>query len=56
MLKVIIAGSRTFHDYEYIAKELNIHIPPFIEEIVCGDANGPDKFGARWAGRTWVSS
>lgn len=49
MQKVIVAGSRTFHDYEYLAKELDVRIPPFIKEIVCGDANGPDKFGARWA-------
>lgn len=49
MLKVIVAGSRTFHDYEYLAKELDIRIPPFIEEIVSGDAEGPDKMGAKWA-------
>lgn len=48
MQKVIVAGSRTFHDYGYLAKELDVRIPPFIEEIICGDANGPDKFGARW--------
>lgn len=49
MQKVIVAGSRTFHDYGYLAKELDVRIPPFIEEIICGDADGPDKFGARWA-------
>lgn len=49
MQKVIVAGSRTFHDYGYLAKELDVRIPPFIEEIVCGNADGPDKFGAKWA-------
>lgn len=49
MLKVIIAGSRTFNDYKFFEKELNIRIPPFIEEIVSGDAKGPDKFAIKWA-------
>lgn len=49
MLKVIVAGSRTFNDYEYLSKELDIRIPPFIEEIVSGDARGADRLGARWA-------
>lgn len=48
MQKVIVAGSRTFHDYGYLAKELDVRIPPFIKEIVCGNADGPDKFGAKW--------
>lgn len=29
MQKVIVAGSRIFHDYEYLAKELDVRIPPF---------------------------
>lgn len=49
MLKVIIAGSRTFRNYEYLSKELDIRIPPFIDEVISGDAEGPDKMGARWA-------
>lgn len=49
MLKVIVAGSRIFNNYEYLQKVLDIEIPPFIEEIVSGDAAGVDSMGAKWA-------
>lgn len=46
-MKVIIAGSRTFNDYEYLKqslKELNLDIT----EIVCGEAKGADTLGRRY--------
>ena len=49
MLRVIVAGSRTFNDYKYLCEILDKYIPLFIEEIVCGDAAGADSMGAQWA-------
>lgn len=52
-LKVIVAGSRTFDDYELLKAELNILIAPNVFtmgiEIVSGTANGADKLGERYA-------
>ena len=50
MLKVIVAERYTFHDYnyEYLAKELDIRIPPFIEETASRDAEELDKMGIKW--------
>lgn len=51
-MNIIIAGSRTFNDYELLKKE----VCTFIEElntkdiiIVCGMANGADKLGYKYA-------
>lgn len=51
-MNLIIAGSRSFDDYDLLKKEVAI----FIEElntndvaIVCGMANGADKLGYRYA-------
>ena len=47
-MKVIIAGTRTFNNYQLLCntiKELNINI----DEIVCGGAKGADALGAKYA-------
>lgn len=47
-MKIIIAGSRNFYDYEFLKqkmKELNLEIT----ELVCGEARGADSLGKRWA-------
>lgn len=46
--KVIIAGSRTFNDYELLKSVCNKLIHERIE-IVSGTANGADKLGERYA-------
>lgn len=46
-MKVIIAGGRDFHNYfimENVLKQLHS-----IDEVVCGDAQGADTLGMRWA-------
>jgi len=49
-MKVIIAGSRGFSDYELLKAELNILIHhKKVEEVVSGTANGADKLGEKWA-------
>jgi len=49
-MKVIIAGSRTFNDYESLKAELNILIQHSkVEEVVSGTAYGADKLGGKWA-------
>tara|TARA_R110000868_G_scaffold131954_1_gene342329 strand:+ start:93 stop:446 length:354 start_codon:yes stop_codon:yes gene_type:complete len=51
LLKVIIAGTRTFKDYELVKKTCD-HMfskqTPYIE-IVNGGANGADRLGGRYA-------
>lgn len=52
-MRVIIAGSRTFNDYELLKAELDILIAPNIidryVEIVSGNAKGADILGERYA-------
>lgn len=51
MLKLIVAGSREFNDYELLAKTLDDYLKD-IEgevEIVSGGARGADKLGERYA-------
>jgi len=50
MFKVIIAGSRTFNDYELLKTKLD-HILKNKKDIVIisGTANGADKLGERYA-------
>jgi YspA, cpYpsA-related SLOG family len=47
-MKVIIAGSRTITNYEIVRKAIE-NSGFKITEVVSGTANGPDKFGERWA-------
>ncbi|SRR6266404_2987666 len=47
-MKVIVAGSRGIHDYEFVAQA--IRCSGFdITEIVSGTAAGVDRLGERWA-------
>lgn len=49
-LKLIIAGSRTFSDYEYLCKTLNAILTDYdIECVLCGMAKGADTLGEKWA-------
>ena len=52
-MKVIIAGSRAFNNYNLLAQtlqEMNLDI----DEIVCGGARGADSLGAEWARKNGV--
>jgi hypothetical protein len=46
--KCIIAGSRTINDYSLICAAIN-ESGFDIDEVVCGEAFGPDKLGKLWA-------
>ena len=46
--KVIIAGSRSFNDWNLAYQTLNPYKDK-INEVVCGDAKGADIIGANWA-------
>lgn len=49
-MKVIIAGSRTFNDYNLLKKYCNKYLQNQTEiEIVSGTANGADKLGEQYA-------
>ena len=48
-MKVIIAGSRDFDDFDFMTEKLNgLHLGMFTE-IVSGKARGADALGERWA-------
>lgn len=47
-MKVIIAGSRTFHDYQFLKEEME-KLNLKIDEVVCGEAKGADSLGKQWA-------
>lgn len=47
-MKVIIAGSRGFNNYDLLAKTLD-EMKVSITEVVCGNAKGPDTYGKIWA-------
>jgi hypothetical protein len=47
MIKVIVAGSREFQDYDLLARTLDKVPRPF--EVVCGMSAGGDKLGRRYA-------
>lgn len=49
MLKVIIAGSRTFNDLEMVEEVMKEF--PDVSEVVCGCAAGADECGRQWADR-----
>lgn len=46
-MKVIIAGSRTFNNYNFLKEKMK-EIPE-VEEVVCGLAKGADSLGHQWA-------
>ena len=47
-MKVIIAGSCTSNDYEFLKKKIN-ELNLEITEVVCGGARGVDSLGQRYA-------
>jgi hypothetical protein len=51
MIRLIIAGSRTFHDYGLLCRKLDAILANTTEEIVVisGCAPGADTLGERWA-------
>lgn len=52
-MKVIIAGSRTFNNYNLLNKTLQ-EVDLVIDEVVCGGARGADTLGAEWAKKNGV--
>ena len=48
--KIIVAGSRTFNDYQLL-KEILDKEKDQISEVVCGEAQGADSLGKLWATR-----
>lgn len=50
MLKIIVAGSREFNDYELLEEKLNFYIGKHKNiEIISGTARGADRLGERYA-------
>jgi hypothetical protein len=49
-MKAIVAGSRTFHDYNRLNEVLSNCEPP-ITEVVSGTAPGADRLGEVWANK-----
>ena len=47
--KVIIAGCRTYRNYEQLKAALNQVLTNGVEEIVSGGAKGTDQLGERYA-------
>lgn len=51
-MKIIVAGSREFSDYEYVKKMLRRHLgydPLAARTIISGTARGADRLGERFA-------
>lgn len=51
-MKLVIAGSRTIHDYECLINAIDTHIRPVYGndfEIISGGAKGVDQLAIRWA-------
>lgn len=52
MIRIIVCGSRTIHNYQLVASALkSIITDPANTEIVSGHAQGPDLLGERFARR-----
>lgn len=47
-MKLIVAGTRTFDDYELLKKEIS-ELDLDITQIISGHANGADKLGEKYA-------
>ena|SRR2546428_4423974 len=54
-MKLIIAGSRTFTDYQLLSQVLSSH-KHLVSEVLHGGARGADHLGFRWAVRHHVRS
>ena len=48
-MRIIVAGSRDFNNYEVLDKILSCEINPPFDTIISGDARGADSLGAEWA-------
>jgi hypothetical protein len=48
-MKLIIAGSRDFTNYNYLDEIVMSGYAQELDEIVCGEARGADLLGRRWA-------
>jgi hypothetical protein len=50
-MKLIIAGSRTFDNYELLCEIMDrvVNNVDVVTEVVCGGATGADSLGKRWA-------
>ena len=46
-MKLIIAGSRTFTDYQFLSHVLSSH-KHLVSEVLHGGARGADRLGFRW--------
>lgn len=53
-MKVIIAGSRNLKCKDLIFKKLD-EIKNMIDEVVCGEATGPDSTGKEWGLKNNIS-
>lgn len=51
-MKLLIAGSRSFSDYEFLCSEMKQLT--WVSEIVSGGAKGADALGERWASENGV--
>lgn len=51
MVKLLIAGSRAFNDYDLMVKWLRLfgYSKSNVFNIICGEAQGADTLGKRWA-------
>ena len=50
--RVVVAGTRTFRDYDTLSAELNKYLRAYSDKdiiIISGNANGADKLGERYA-------
>jgi len=52
-MRVIIAGSRNFTNYAYLARCLDQH-KSTITAVLCGEAKGADYLGKLWAERNSI--
>jgi hypothetical protein len=53
--RLIVAGSRTFTNYDLLKRKLNYYTTPIGKLIVlCGGAIGADVLGQKWAEYYWI--
>ena len=50
-MNIIVAGSRTFNDYEFLRSKLDFYFSNRGKaiQIICGEAEGADQLGKRYA-------
>lgn len=53
-IRLIVAGSRTFDDYDYLCRKLDKHYMVYRDiTVLSGAAKGADLLGERWAFSWW---